>query len=83
MVEDKDGSSINGMSNILVKNNGFVIGLTNKAGKIFLPDQRKCQSLSLTIPESSYYNAGNLDTKVQNFETISVKLQAKKVKAPN
>ena len=83
MVEDKDGSSINGMSNILVKNNGFVIGLTNKAGKVFLPDQRKCTSLRLTIPESSYYNAGNLDTKVDDFKTISVKLQAKKVKVPN
>ena len=75
---DSEGSTITGMSNILVKNNGFTLGKTNKAGVIFFKTI-KCNLVKLDVLESNYYKSGKLQTFLKDFTTITVKLEAKKV----
>ena len=75
---DSEGSTITGTSNILVKNNGFTLGKTNKAGVIYLKTI-KCNLVKLDVLESTYYKGSLLETKVDFTKTITVKLEAKKV----
>ena len=71
MTDSTDGS---GIENMVVKNDGFPIGTTNKAGDIFMTTT-KCLPLNLSGQKLPFYKTTYLPSQKSSEEMIEFKIE--------